>query len=191
MNWKEKSRRHPFWLVDNPRYERFHRRLILARYGTPLDKFSKRRELLFAYHDALQGVSRGDVYIHVVTVRLAHHRMYSVAGILHRDIKPGNILIYPDGKEGNRGVLIYYDHAIRITDTSPYSTKRKIVREEFSSNLVLLIQYIYATPEHILIFVTQRPERHRASNISARPGIVLLCLCLSHIVKRRKTRTRI
>ena len=147
MNWKEKSQRHPFWLVDNPRYEHFHRHLILAPYGTPLDKFFNQRELLFTYHDALQGVSR-DVYIHVVTIHPAHHHMYSVAGILHRDIKLRNILIYPDGKEGNRGVLIYYDHVIQITDTSPYSTKRKIVHEEFSSNLVLLIQYIYHTRAH-------------------------------------------
>jgi serine/threonine protein kinase len=66
----------------------------------------------------------------MVTFHVAHRNMYFVAGILHRDIKPGNILIYPEGEEGNRGILIDYDHAIRVTDTSPYSTKRKIVRKQ-------------------------------------------------------------
>ena len=70
-----------------------------------------------------------NVCIHVVIVCLAHRRLYTVAGILHRDIKPGDILIYPDGEEGNRGIPIDYDHAIRIVDTSPYSTERKTVRE--------------------------------------------------------------
>jgi hypothetical protein len=32
--------------------------------------------------------------------------MYVVAGILHQDIKPGNILIYTDGEDGSRGILI-------------------------------------------------------------------------------------
>ena len=60
--------------------------------------------------------------------------MHSVAGILHRDIKPGNILIYPEGEEGNRGILIDYDHAIRSADASPYSMKRKIVGESLGLN---------------------------------------------------------
>ena len=81
--------------------------------------------------------------------------MYSVAGILHRDIKPGNILIYPGGEEGNRGILIDYDHAIRIADTSPYSTKKKIVGDSLESRGFLLTK-ISATTGHILVHVTQR-----------------------------------
>ena len=58
----------------------------------------------------------------------AHRNLYEVGGILHRDIKPGNILINPRGVEGDRGVLIDFDHAIRTDNESPYSNKRKIVR---------------------------------------------------------------
>ena len=81
--------------------------------------------------------------------------MYSVAGILHRDIKPGNIIIYPEGEEGNRSILIDYDHAIRIADTSPYSTKRKIVGDLLESKGLVLTE-IYATTGHVLVHVTQR-----------------------------------
>jgi len=42
-------------LTGNPKIERLHTRLVMAPYGKPLDEFSNRRELLFAYHDALQG----------------------------------------------------------------------------------------------------------------------------------------
>ena len=49
--------------TDNTKLERLHTRLIMAPYGKPLDKFSNRKELLFAYHDALQGTS-GDTFMY-------------------------------------------------------------------------------------------------------------------------------
>ncbi|KAF8584582.1 hypothetical protein K439DRAFT_1566433 [Ramaria rubella] len=101
--------------------ERVHTRLIMEPYGIPLHHFSNRKELLMAYHDALQ----------------AHRNLYEIAGILHRDIKPENILINPDGEEGSRGILIDFDHAIRVADTSPYSTKRKIGTYFFMSERAL------------------------------------------------------
>ena len=58
---------------------------------------------------------------------VAHRRLHDVAGILHRDISIRNILINPDDIEGDRGILIDFDHAIRVGDISPYSTKTKIV----------------------------------------------------------------
>ena len=91
--------------------------------------YSNQRELLFAYHDALQGASRGKCMYSHGQIYSAHRRLYPDAGILHRDVQPGNILLYPDGEEGNWNILIDYDHAIRIADTSSYSTKKKIVHE--------------------------------------------------------------
>ena len=52
-------------LPDNFELERIHTRLVLSPYGKPLpsEKFSNRRELLLPYHDALQGTSRGQMYV--------------------------------------------------------------------------------------------------------------------------------
>ena len=100
--------------------------------------------------------------------------MHSVAGILHRDIKPGNILINPAGEEGNRGILIDYDHAIRTADTSPYSTKRKIVSDPSGSDGFPLIQ-TSSTTGNVYFYVAQRAQGHRTSNVPGRPGVFLLC----------------
>jgi serine/threonine protein kinase len=58
---------------------------------------------------------------------LTAHRALHDAGVLHRDISVSNILLNPKGEEGNRGVLIDFDHAIRIDNKSPYSTQLRIV----------------------------------------------------------------
>jgi hypothetical protein len=60
-------------------------------------------------------------------VLLAHRKLHNVVGILHHDISVQNILINPEGVEGNHGILIDSDHAIRVRDTSPFLVKRKIV----------------------------------------------------------------
>ncbi|KAF8583187.1 hypothetical protein K439DRAFT_1634618 [Ramaria rubella] len=105
----------------NLKLNRVHTRLIMTPFGKPFNRFSNRRELLLAYYDALQ----------------AHHKLYKVAGILHRDVKPGNIVINPRGDEGNRGILIDFDHAIRVADESAYSMKRKIGTHLFMSRNAL------------------------------------------------------
>jgi len=35
--------------------DRVHRRIVMSPYGKPLHQFSNRKELLLAYHDAVQG----------------------------------------------------------------------------------------------------------------------------------------
>ena len=53
---------------DHPQLERVHRRLLMSPCGKPLHHFSNRRELLLAYHDAVQGASG------VMTGNSSHHR---------------------------------------------------------------------------------------------------------------------
>ncbi|KAF8488454.1 hypothetical protein JB92DRAFT_3016664, partial [Gautieria morchelliformis] len=112
--------------VDKPtaadrKLERIHTRIVLETYGKPITKFDTRKGLLLAFHDAV----------------LAHRQLHEVAGILHRDISAGNILINPHGLQGNRRFLIDFDHAIRVGDTSSYSTKKRIGTWPFMSPNVL------------------------------------------------------
>ncbi|KAF8530000.1 hypothetical protein JB92DRAFT_557978 [Gautieria morchelliformis] len=112
--------------IDEPtaedlKLERVHTRIVLKTFGKTIDQFATRRDLLLAFHDAV----------------LAHQQLYEVAGILHRDISIGNILINPGGVKGNRGILIDFDHAIRVGDTSPYSTKARIGTWRYMSGRVL------------------------------------------------------
>jgi hypothetical protein len=113
---------------NRSKVERVHTRLIISPYGKPLHRFSDRKELLLAYHDAVQGASEGGIRnIHLIP-DFQHIAIYMRLLASFTDVKPGNILIHADGDDGDRGVLIDFDHAIRIDDTSPYSTKPKIVR---------------------------------------------------------------
>ncbi|KAF8478768.1 hypothetical protein JB92DRAFT_3133895 [Gautieria morchelliformis] len=112
--------------VDTPaaedlKLDRVHTCIVLRTYGKRLELFETRQELLFAFRDAV----------------LAHRELHEVAGILHRDISMGNILINSGGTEGNRGILIDFDHAIRVGDTSLHSTKRKIGTWRFMSRNIL------------------------------------------------------
>ncbi|KAI5120905.1 hypothetical protein M0805_003005, partial [Coniferiporia weirii] len=66
-----------------------HYRLVLGIVGRDLLSFRSTKELLTAVMDAME----------------AHGKAYEDAGILHRDISPGNIMITKDG----RGFLIDWD----------------------------------------------------------------------------------
>jgi hypothetical protein len=51
--------------TSNLKLERLHTRLVMSPYGKPLEEFSNRRELLLAYHDALQGAFHINACIHM------------------------------------------------------------------------------------------------------------------------------
>ena len=109
--------------------DRVHTRIVMDTHGKTLDRFATRKELLLAFHDAVLGAqdlafSRDN---DTLSDSVAHRNVHDMAGVLHRDISVKNILINVEGVEGDRGILIDFDHAIRVGDTSPYSTKTKIV----------------------------------------------------------------
>ncbi|KAJ8488342.1 hypothetical protein ONZ51_g3606 [Trametes cubensis] len=60
--------------------ERSHMRLVIDDVGRPLTEFTSTRELVMAMRDAIKG----------------HQQAKEVAGVLHRDISLGNILIVDD-----------------------------------------------------------------------------------------------
>ncbi|KIJ57185.1 hypothetical protein M422DRAFT_773853 [Sphaerobolus stellatus SS14] len=84
-----------------------HTRTVMKAYGRTINNFSSQKELVLAFYDAVK----------------AHRQLHQVAGVLHRDISPNNILLNPGGAEGNRGILIDFDIAVRIDDNSEFATK--------------------------------------------------------------------
>ncbi|KAF8485564.1 hypothetical protein JB92DRAFT_1553740 [Gautieria morchelliformis] len=101
--------------------------MVLKTYGKPLNRFATRNELLLVFHDAV----------------LAHWQLHEVAGILHRDISLDSILINPGGAEGNCGILIDFDHAIRVGDT--FRTRTLTTLSHFT---LLCHPYSWPIPGH-------------------------------------------
>ncbi|TFY57946.1 hypothetical protein EVJ58_g6716 [Rhodofomes roseus] len=75
-------------------YERSHMRLVLETVGVPLRQYKSTQELVIALCDAIEG----------------HKRAYE-AGILHKDVSEGNVMIirHTDGTSG--GFLQDFDYA--------------------------------------------------------------------------------
>ncbi|KIJ52412.1 hypothetical protein M422DRAFT_776073 [Sphaerobolus stellatus SS14] len=124
-----KNRRIAEPLEEHMKLQRVHCRLVMKSHGKLLSDFASRKELLLAFHDAV----------------LAHRNLYQIAGILHRDISIRNILINPEGEEGNRGILIDLDNAVRVGDKSEYATQTNVGTYRFMSTNVLIrnLQQIY------------------------------------------------
>ncbi|GJJ09168.1 hypothetical protein Clacol_003390 [Clathrus columnatus] len=93
------------WMRNPPRRLKKHRhyRLILKEIATPLHLFPSTKILVRAIHDAIK----------------AHRAAYFDAGILHRDISSGNIMIYNNG-----GLLIDWDMSKNTQDKGARQTER-------------------------------------------------------------------
>ncbi|GJJ15905.1 hypothetical protein Clacol_010183 [Clathrus columnatus] len=94
----------PIWMKVQPKPLRKHRhhRLILKEIATPLHLFSSTKILVSAIYDAIK----------------AHSAAFK-AGILHRDISSGNIMIYNNG-----GLLIDWDLSKNTEDKNARESER-------------------------------------------------------------------
>ncbi|KAI0057011.1 hypothetical protein BV25DRAFT_1920544 [Artomyces pyxidatus] len=95
-----------------------HYRLLLDTIGEPIWMFKSSRQLISTVWDALEG-----------------HRDAYEAGILHRDVSVGNILIGPDGQ----GLLIDWDLATSVTELNRPGRGRDMTGTwQFSSAAMLM-----------------------------------------------------
>ncbi|KAI0750208.1 hypothetical protein C8Q80DRAFT_1233151 [Daedaleopsis nitida] len=70
--------------VERSYRERSHMRFIVTDVGRPITRFKTTRELILAMRDAIIG----------------HRQAYELAGVLHRDVSVGNILIVDNPEPG-------------------------------------------------------------------------------------------
>jgi hypothetical protein len=101
------------WCTIRPQLQGYtHYRIVLDTVGREYTTFKSTKELLLVTVDAIRGVSLVVILFgNPLTAGVqAHGEAYEKAGILHRDISPGNIMITEEG----RGFLIDWDLAKSI-----------------------------------------------------------------------------
>lgn len=92
--------------------DRTHSQLIMETYGWPISTAKSLDELVGSMRDAILGsVFLTSMRTFILIIPAGHHNSYT-AGVLHRDISLGNIIITGKTNPGERGVLIDYDNAI-------------------------------------------------------------------------------
>ncbi|KAI8982706.1 hypothetical protein BD414DRAFT_537726 [Trametes punicea] len=80
--------------------ERSHMRMVIEDVGHPLTEFSSTRELVRVMRDAIIG----------------HREAWALAGVLHRDVSPGNILIADSSQGTYVGFLHDFDYSSMMKD---------------------------------------------------------------------------
>ncbi|KAI1786023.1 hypothetical protein LXA43DRAFT_1076771 [Ganoderma leucocontextum] len=95
-HWAQRTRVQEHLPEKNRPVLRVHYRLVIEEIGIPLEDFNSFPELSAIFVDAIQ----------------AHHKAWTLAHVLHRDISVGNIMILPRGNNSpqrRRGILIDWD----------------------------------------------------------------------------------
>ncbi|KZT68574.1 hypothetical protein DAEQUDRAFT_692221 [Daedalea quercina L-15889] len=80
-------------------YDRFHMRIVLDTVGIPLDEFPSTKVFIEAIRDAIKG-----------------HRLAFLAGVLHRDVSKGNILLLL-GDAPFKGFICDFDYSSFVDST--------------------------------------------------------------------------
>ena len=74
-------------------------RFVLKHLGRPVTRFKTTEELARAFRDSVKGTVKTSLSYSDPNVILGHRQAWEDAGVLHRDISVGNILIVDDPKE--------------------------------------------------------------------------------------------
>ncbi|KAI0072380.1 hypothetical protein K474DRAFT_401062 [Panus rudis PR-1116 ss-1] len=124
---------------------RVHSRLVLSTYGTPVKFFKTCLQLVQVMKDAIEG-----------------HRNAYKAGVLHRDISVGNILILDDASKQRlqkEGALIDFDNGIRWSpDRKPVSDDPLSGTMPFVSAELLTGNAYFNQPRNIDTMMTSMAE---------------------------------
>lgn len=117
--------RHTEWDDHLPRMEgvqdmprgQTRSQVIMKTYGWPIKRAMAPLEMVCAMRDAIAGEPFPEPTVSMPLTRhiSGHHNAYK-AGILHRDISIGNIIITANPTPNNRGALIDFDNAVRYSD---------------------------------------------------------------------------
>ena len=74
-------------------HERIQTRLVLKEVGRPLESYADSIDLILVVNDALQGVCLHLALKNWLQFCIGHQEAWEKAGVLHRDVSIGNILI--------------------------------------------------------------------------------------------------
>ncbi|RPD54995.1 hypothetical protein L227DRAFT_533745 [Lentinus tigrinus ALCF2SS1-6] len=90
--------------------ERSHMRFVVDNVGRPITEFKDTKELVLAMRDAIMG----------------HRQAWEMAGVLHRDISVGNILIVDEPEPNSfKGFIHDFDYS-SMTDTPPVKNEEPL-----------------------------------------------------------------
>ena len=94
-------------------------RFVLKHLGRPVTRFKTTEELARAFRDSVKGAVKTSLSYSDPNVILGHRQAWEDAGVLHRDISVGNILIVDDPEEDEFvGFIHDFDYS-SMTDAAP------------------------------------------------------------------------
>lgn len=197
-----------------PHIELIQYRMVIKEVGVPVEEFRDSKELVEIVLDCVTGEYyyatsfKKDMADFSVQCLAAHRDAYQLAGILHRDISPGNLLMVHTEGLGNgdivfQGILTDWELAERIARrVDPgflYQPRRRVClfhplarvssidvsitsRFSFPGNLGIPLAFRHEPPR------VPRPARGRRRVLRARPALFLHRIPAAQLCQRPRLR---
>ena len=105
-----------------------HYRLVLDTIGRKLERFSRSWEVVNAIHASLVGKLATFAFRQCKLTHLIAHEAAFDAGVLHRDISAGNIMIVDDDEPNVRGGMLIDWDLSKVIDPHESNTARQYTR---------------------------------------------------------------